>query len=366
MFCRFLIIFCFSIAIFVSKAEAWRWAQNRVYTCEISVNSVDFGVISDTELNGKTFQTKITADCDRPPITGITVFPVPWGAYCMVIKGNTSDSSANGTRYLANTEDSRSKIYFNFFNGDSSGGLPVGEDFSDNYGYLNGAPWIGLLENAFGYFSMNFPITVRLSDSRVDKGDGSIGAGIYSGVFSGVMYYGASYGLGHWSANSASDCHDLPKGPVTGAMTVRATVKSSCSVNVENHIDFGKMPAYQLRDGFAAPDGSIKAHCSKGTSYQVGLSRGLHKDKAVQGHRAMQRHGAEGNPQDFIAYNLYQDKAHTQLWTDAWGSGETVKDVAADNDAHYSVYAYVPPQGSDKMSGVYQDTVRVEIRVNAQ
>lgn len=372
--CACILALLTGLSFAVPKADAI-WAEPRVYYCTISGDAVDFGTIADTELYSKTLTATIKADCERPFLTGATLLPVPYGAYCMVIRGNTSGGAFEGTRYLSSANNPNDKIYFSFYDAQKQS-KPIGEDFSDTYGYLSGSPYINLLENVWGSFNMDLPVNVRLFRPSAGESGNGIAAGSYTGVFQAEMYYGALvWPSGPWSARTAADCLNLSrpwlggvliggagKSPVHGPITVKATIKSSCSIDSVDSINFGQMPAFKLREGIYQ-QGAIRTHCSKGASYQVGLGPGLHKDKALNGYRAMQLQGSD----DFIAYELFQGNIFRIPWTNDWGTPYVLNvENSNGNSETHAVYGYIPPQESNKKPGVYKDTVVVEIRLNAQ
>lgn len=131
----------------------------------------------------------------------------------------------------------------------------------------------------------------------------------------------------------------------TTTFQVTATVAESCKVTAGN-LDFG---AYDPLSA-TARDGSsvIKATCTKGTDYTIGLDQGNNTSGTV-------RRMANGG--EFLSYELYSDSGRTTAW-----SNSTVVSTAAatGGEESYTVYGKIPP-AQFVTAGSYADTVTVTV-----
>ncbi len=90
-------------------------------------------------------------------------------------------------------------------------------------------------------------------------------------------------------------------GSATNTLTVNATVLGICTIDPAT-LDFGNY------DSTANVDVStnITVHCTQGSSYWIGLGLGSNASGAT---RRMVNGGT-----NYLAYELYRDSAHTQVW----------------------------------------------------
>lgn len=186
-------------------------------------------------------------------------------------------------------------------------------------------------------YSQNLSVYGRLFGSQ-----NTAPTGLYQDTYTnpqvritGVLTY--SYGSG--SCDSFGQDAGL-----FSSVTVNATVASNCLVNASN-LNFGTA---SLISGSIASTSTLGVQCTNGTAYQVGLNNGQH---AV----GSQRYMASGTNQ--VAYGLYQDGAHTQIWDNGTsrksgvGSGQVV---------NQTVFGLVPAQPTVP-AGSYSDTVQVNV-----
>lgn len=148
---------------------------------------------------------------------------------------------------------------------------------------------------------------------------------------------------------------------VTKSLTVSATISSGCALGISSSssndfgtLDFGKMTTIEKSVDVASSigAGSIIITCTPGVTATIAL------DYGVNGGTVNQRFLKHSATKKLLAYQLYQDAAHSRVW----GSDSLAKTVSAfpSTTQTYSVYgellsSYFPP------AGVYRDTVTVTV-----
>lgn len=123
------------------------------------------------------------------------------------------------------------------------------------------------------------------------------------------------------------------------------------NAGVAARLNFGEH-SQLLHHAFAqtAMDASIRVLCSDSTTYQITINQGLHGDTISN--RRMQ-HSAGG---EYLAYQLYQDVARTQVWDDTTGLSGT----GTGSMQQHVVYGVLPPQVTPP-AGAYHDQLIITV-----
>jgi len=156
--------------------------------------------------------------------------------------------------------------------------------------------------------------------------------------------------VGRWQnfVLSAPSCQDVTSNASTlSTLPARFTIDSSCTVDA-NPLDFGTVTDL---DGHTASS-NLSVTCTLDGPYTIALDGGT-----VSGDVADRRMQPAAGPET-IAYQLYQDSGHTQIWGDTPGS--LVAGTGTGNAQSVPVFGLVPPQGP-KPPGGYQDVITVTV-----
>ena len=179
---------------------------------------------------------------------------------------------------------------------------------------------------------------------KINAGQNNVSAGNY-------YDYATSVQISYTSASSAQalpSCSGLSGTTVTDQISAPATVKNGCElVNVDD-MAFGNKSPVQGSQLQADATASIAIQCPTGTSYALSIGEGLHPDGSQ---RQLCNNG------ECLRYALYQDAAHTAIWSPdspqkQYASGGQPQQVV--------VYGHVPAQQWPS-AGVYTDTVVVTL-----
>lgn len=128
-------------------------------------------------------------------------------------------------------------------------------------------------------------------------------------------------------------------------LTAQLTIDTSCTVDA-NPLDFGTVNAL---DGHTATS-NLSVACTLNGPYSVALDGG-----SVSGDVGDRRMQLGPNA---IAYQLYRDSGHTQLWGNT--PGTVVEDVGTGSPQSIPIYGLVPTQAGVPQ-GTYQDVVTVTV-----
>lgn len=131
------------------------------------------------------------------------------------------------------------------------------------------------------------------------------------------------------------------------SILARLVIDTNCTVNADP-LDFGTVTEIS---GHAA-NSTLSVTCTLNGPFSIALNGG-----EVTGDINDRRMQLDPGP-DTIAYQLYKDGAHTQIWgntpsTDVDGTG-------TGNPQSFTVFGLVPAQGP-KPSGTYEDTITVTV-----
>lgn len=238
----------------------------------------------------------------------------------------------------------------------SSGGDRIGYDlFADAarqeqlqlgvaYNYYN-SYLLGLL-GILGGTAADMPMYVRTRPGTA----GNIAAGSYSDTLTIGWDWSVCSGVG-----LIGICLGRDTGSGTSVVTLILEVSPDCAINAPD-LDFGSAP---LVAGFSPTTRTIMIRCTKGESYDVGLSDGSH---ARGGQRRMQ---AGGN---FLAYELYKGVSGIQRWgsqgSQRRGSSEAETNPGSadgQNDQGFVLRGVIDQNQPTPPAGIYTDMVVVDV-----
>jgi len=147
------------------------------------------------------------------------------------------------------------------------------------------------------------------------------------------------------------------------SFTVSATINKGCAfgsslanpVTDLGTINFGSMPTIpsNLDVTSTSNAGSVAITCTAGITVSIAMDYGIH------GGNATQRYMANSANTGTLAYQLYQDAAHSQVW----GSGSLAKTVSnfPSTTQIYPVYARLFSTATLPVAANYTDTITVTI-----
>lgn len=135
-------------------------------------------------------------------------------------------------------------------------------------------------------------------------------------------------------------------------LSVSATVVDNCAIST-TPVAFGNYDpivanAASAQDG----QGTVTVTCTDGTSPAITLGQGSNPDTGSTAAAPLRRM-AGGS--DFLAYFLYSDASHTQVW----GDDATVDvDSTGDGASHeHNIYGQISAGQNSANAGAYSDTV---------
>jgi spore coat protein U-like protein len=150
------------------------------------------------------------------------------------------------------------------------------------------------------------------------------------------------------SAASAPSWADTP----TTTFNVQMTVTKACNFETGGtDVDFGSV---QSTAGSATGAGSLKVNCTKGTTYDIGLSAGGGTSATVTA-RKMKGTGANT---DEVPYALYRESARTNNWGNTV-STDTVGGVGTGATQTINVYGSV--SGTNFTADAYSDIITATV-----
>ena len=149
--------------------------------------------------------------------------------------------------------------------------------------------------------------------------------------------------LGAWAGAQAQETAEA-------TFRVTARVNAVCEVTADN-LDFG---AYSAQDGSPLRGESLlKATCTPGVSYQIGLNQGTSPGAAVEQRKMVSAASVA------LEYQLYSDSARSSIWGNTPGT-DTVTDVGTGLRQDHTVYGNVPAAQLVPADN-YEDTITVRI-----
>lgn len=272
------------------------------------------------------------------------------GAFCLTIEpqGTAADGRYH-PRYLYNAQNPGYRIPFNFYHPGQENAVPIGNE-------VQGWP---LWNRGQAPYSSNItgPVVVPLDwgfTAKLDMPERAVPPGVYSNTFRVITYGGARRRGDYPEMKQPGACKPFLSKRVN-LFTVTTTVKESCNINIEEHINLGRHSRLEYTITGA---GAITVRCSDKTKFQVGMSEGLNSSSPRQRFLKIENGGA-----NMIHYNIFHDKAGNRLWTDEWNTPNVLHGTGTGSTQYYKVYAIVPPQALQPY-GAYSDTVRVELKMD--
>lgn len=157
--------------------------------------------------------------------------------------------------------------------------------------------------------------------------------------------------MGHRKANGAANCGTVGADDAF-LFQARTALPENCEIAV-TPLDFGTVPGLDVD---VASQASLFVTCTPLTPYEVRLDGGLPPGTVAD--RRMQHELGSAS----IAYNVYHDAAHTQLWGDG-SLGTVLSDVGTGTPQTFTVYGLVPqvPPLQSPPVGRYTDTVTATV-----
>lgn len=148
----------------------------------------------------------------------------------------------------------------------------------------------------------------------------------------------------------------------TTSFNVRINILKACTITAAGatDVDFGSV-AYDAT-GNTDAQGSVTARCTPLTPYNIALDAGANAGSANDvGTRRMKHSDAAVLTNNFVAYQLYRDPAHAQVWGSTIGSNTYAASGTGTNQP-YPVYGRVAnPSSNNAAAGVYNDVVTATI-----
>ncbi len=149
----------------------------------------------------------------------------------------------------------------------------------------------------------------------------------------------------------------------TSSFTVNATITNGCAFGTSlsspvtslGSINFGSFASVPANIDVVSTSGagSVVVTCTPGATVAIAMDYGTHGGSATQ--RYMANSGATAT----LAYQLYQDSAHTRVWGTA-ALAMTVSSFPATTQT-YPVYARLFSFTTSPTAGTYTDTVTVTL-----
>ncbi|MDR3434573.1 MAG: spore coat U domain-containing protein [Rouxiella aceris] len=147
------------------------------------------------------------------------------------------------------------------------------------------------------------------------------------------------------------------------SFTVSATISSGCAFGSTpaspasnlGTLNFGSLSSIPGNIDIASSSGagSVVVTCTPGTAVSIAMDYGLH------GGNSTQRYLANSAGTATLAYQLYQDSAHSKVW----GNGTLAMSVAAfpATSQTYNVYGRLFAVDTLPAAGIYSDTVNITL-----
>lgn len=212
------------------------------------------------------------------------------------------------------------------------------------YNYYNSYV-LGLL-GLLGGTAADMPMYVRTRPETA----GNVAAGIYTDTLTVNWSWSVCSGIGLLGI-----CLGRDTGSGTSVISLTLEVVPDCAINAPD-LDFGSAP---LISGFSPVTRTINIRCTKGESYDVGLSDGSH---AKGGQRRMQ--AVSGH----LAYELYKGVSGAQRWGSQGAQRRAANEAevnpgSADgqNDQGFVLRGVIDPNQPTPPAGTYTDMVVVDV-----
>lgn len=139
-------------------------------------------------------------------------------------------------------------------------------------------------------------------------------------------------------------------GTSMGSFAVSAGISATCVINSAS-MAFG---AYNptVNANFDAT-GAVSVSCTNGTSYNIGLDKGLGTGATITNRVMM-------NGSNKLTYQIYSDSARTQNWGNTVGTN-TVSGTGTGFSQSFTAYGRITAGQTSTPPGSYSDTVTVKI-----
>lgn len=148
----------------------------------------------------------------------------------------------------------------------------------------------------------------------------------------------------------------------TTSFNVKINILKACTITAAGatDVDFGSV-SYDATGNVDA-QGSVTARCTPLTPYNIALDAGTNAGSANDvGTRRMKHTSAGVTTNNFVAYQLYRDAAHSQVWGSTNGSNTYAASGTGLNQP-YPVYGRVAnPSANNAAAGAYADVVTATI-----
>ena len=148
----------------------------------------------------------------------------------------------------------------------------------------------------------------------------------------------------------------------TTSFNVKITILKACTITAAgaNDVDFGSV-SYDATGNVDA-QGSLTARCTPLTPYNIALDAGANAGSANDvGTRRMKHTNAGVTTNNFVAYQLYRDASHAQVWGSTLGNN-TFAASGTGLDQAYPVYGRVTdPSANNAAAGTYNDVITATI-----
>ncbi|RCW86465.1 Csu type fimbrial protein [Phyllobacterium bourgognense] len=296
---------------------------------------LDFGNL-DPGLGGSFNETmQIDANCQSYVVIDfVGIFSQPIRA-CMSLDAGSGGGDTNW-RYMVDRNNK--KIKYQLYGAANHvnpyrAGTAVANDMRLEFRFISLFTWVPSTSNfkIYGWI----PETTGLEE------------GVYTDTVQATFRYDES---GGWFFPSG--CSFSGGKTATTTLQVRVHVKSFCTLDVSQHIDFGN---WQELDQPRDQQGAVTVHCDASTKYAVKLGWG------GQGDVNKTRNMANGNEK--ISYNLYRDDKRSQPWGDNATTGFLKDQQGEGKKKVIPIYARVPKQATPS-PGTYADNVVVTLEYN--
>ncbi|MBB3066504.1 Csu type fimbrial protein [Limibacillus halophilus] len=156
-------------------------------------------------------------------------------------------------------------------------------------------------------------------------------------------------------------------GELRGNMDVLLDIGTGCAVNVDTSggenqwgtVDFGSQASLSniidAESSGTTSANQLEMTCNTGLPYAIGIDLGQNQSGA----NTRRMSGVVSG--EFVAYELYQDAAHTQVWGQIGTAGE-LQSTGTGAAQEYVVHGRIPSGQTTPSAGSYKDTVRVTVR----
>jgi spore coat protein U domain-containing protein, fimbrial subunit CupE1/2/3/6 len=141
-------------------------------------------------------------------------------------------------------------------------------------------------------------------------------------------------------------------GTDTITFEVKASVDPSCKFTIASPVDFGSLTVYNF--GTQEKEGSVTVLCTAGPNYTIELNNGANAD-------GTQRRMKQSGSANYLAYNLFQDGAHSVAWGQAADAQSFIGDGTRQVLTVYGQMDWSEPLLPSAPVGSYLDTVTATV-----